>query len=277
MIQNHDFLKDIKLLQGLDDEERTALAALMEDVQFADGQQIFKEDDVGGIFYVLRAGWIELSIEDEDNKKVVIDRLGPGEVFGELSLLDGGTRTATATALTEVQAVSLKRPEFLDFLRRRPDASLDLLSALAKRLRQADALLKARVENPNLLIEEQATLPQRIADAVAAFGGSWAFILTFAGITAGWITVNSILGEPLDPFPFILLNLALSTLAALQGPVIMMSQNRQDAKDRIRAEADFHVNVKAEAEILELHDKLDRLRLELNLKLENLTRRLPRA
>ena len=94
---------------------------------------------------------------------------------------------------------------------------------------------------------------------------------------AGWITVNSILGEPLDPFPFILLNLALSTLAALQGPVIMMSQNRQDAKDRIRAEADFHVNVKAEAEILELHDKLDRLRLELNLKLENLTRRLPRA
>jgi CRP/FNR family cyclic AMP-dependent transcriptional regulator len=277
VIQNHDFLKDIKLLQGLDDEERTALAALMEDVTFTDGQQIFKEDDVGGIFYVLRSGWIELSIEDEDNKKVVIDRLGPGEVFGELSLLDGGTRTATATALTEVQAVSLKRPEFLDFLRRRPDASLDLLSALAKRLRQADALLKARVENPNLIIEEQATWPQRIADGVASFGGSWAFILTFAGITAGWITINSILGEPLDPFPFILLNLALSTLAALQGPVIMMSQNRQDAKDRIRAEADFHVNVKAEAEILELHDKLDRLRLELNLKLESLTRRLPRA
>jgi uncharacterized membrane protein len=277
MATNPELLRDIVLLQTMDDEERASLASVMEEVRFPNGHLLFKECDEGGICYIIGAGWVELSVIDDLGEKVVVDILGPGELFGELSLLDGGKRSTSAHALSDVDAVALKRSDFLDFLRKKPDASLDILSALAKRLRNADALLKQRVQDPNKLIEEKITLGDRLADSVASFGGSWRFIIVFALITIVWMAVNSAIGAPFDPYPFILLNLVLSTLAAVQAPVILMSQNRQDTKDRIRAEADYHVNVKAEAEITQLHEKVDKLRVELNLKLESLSRRLPRS
>ena len=200
--------------------------------------------------------------------------LEPGELCGELSLLDGGTRSTTAQALTDVEVLVLERPELLDFLKKQPHASLELIVALAKRIRRADSLIKQRVQDPNELIAEKITFGDRVADMVAAFGGSWKFIITFTSIMAVWMLFNLLYGKPFDPFPFILLNLALSALAALQAPVIMMSQNRQDAKDRIRSEADYRVNVKAEVEIAELHEKLDRMRGELKLQIGDLAAKL---
>ena len=268
MPANAAYLKDISLFQWMDDAERGAIALLMDEARLEAGRQLFHERDQGSICYVLRSGRIELSIEDENRAKLIVDVLEPGELCGELSLLDGGTRSTTAIALTDVEVLVLERQELIDFLRKQPDASLDLFAALTKRIRRADALVRQRVQDPNELIEKQGiSLGERVADRVASFGGSWRFIFTFFGAMVIWVLLNTAFGGHFDPYPFILLNLFLSALAALQAPVIMMSQNRQDAKDRIRSEADYRVNVKAEVEIAELHEKLDKMRGEINLAL----------
>jgi CRP/FNR family transcriptional regulator, cyclic AMP receptor protein len=265
MPANAAFLKDIQLFMPMDDAERAAVAEIMDEVTFKEGQQLFHERDQGGICYIIRSGRIELSVTDEGREKLVLDVLEPGELCGELSLLDGGNRSTTAIALTDVEALVLERPEFVSFLRKQPDASLDVLSALAKRIRRADKLLKQRVQDPNALIEGGATLGQRVADTVASFGGSWSFIGLFMATMATWILWNLVGPYRFDPAPFMGFNLILSMLAALQAPVIMMSQNRQDAKDRVRSEADYRVNVRAMVEIAELHEKFDRLRGELKI------------
>jgi uncharacterized membrane protein len=273
MPANPEILKDIPLFQWMDDAERAQVAAIMDELTFKAGQQLFHEHDQGGACFILRSGRIELSVVDERKEKLVVDVLDPGELCGEYSLLDGGTRVNTATALDEVEVLSLERPDFVDFLKKQPDASLDVLKALTKRIRRADRLLKQRVQDPNEIIEEGETLGDRVADVVASFGGSWKFIILFTTMMAVWMLLNSLLGLRFDPFPFILLNLALSALAALQAPVIMMSQNRQDAKDRIRSEADYKINVKAEVGIAELHEKIDKLRGELNIAVQGMTPR----
>ncbi|MCU1282616.1 MAG: cyclic nucleotide-binding protein, partial [bacterium] len=265
MPANAAFMKDIQLFMPMDDDERAAVAEIMDEVTIKEGQQLFHERDQGGICYVIRSGRIELSVTDEGGEKLVLDVLEPGELCGELSLLDGGTRSTTAVALPEVEALVLERPEFVSFLRKQPDASLDVLSALAKRIRRADRLLKQRVQDPNALIEGGATLGQRVADSVASFGGSWRFIGLFFGVMLSWIAFNKLSPYQFDPAPFMGFNLILSMLAALQAPVIMMSQNRQDAKDRVRSEADYRVNVRAMVEIAELHEKFDRIRGELKI------------
>ncbi|HEX9103196.1 MAG TPA: DUF1003 domain-containing protein [Polyangia bacterium] len=265
MPANAAFLKDIPLFSPMDDTERAAVAEIMDEATFKAGQQLFHERDQGGICYVIRSGRIELSVTDEGGEKLVIDVLEPGELCGELSLLDGGNRSTTAVALTDVEALVLERDEFVAFLRKQPDASLDVLSALAKRIRRADKLLKQRVQDPNELIEGGATLGDRVADVVASFGGSWRFIGIFLLTMATWILWNLVGRYKFDPAPFMGFNLILSMLAALQAPIIMMSQNRQDAKDRVRSEADYRVNVRAMVEIAELHEKLDRFRGELRL------------
>jgi CRP/FNR family cyclic AMP-dependent transcriptional regulator len=264
MAANSTWLKDIQLFAPMDDQERAALASYLDEVSFKAGQQLFHERDQGGVCYVIRSGRIELSVTDENQQKLIVDVLEPGELCGELSLLDGGSRSTTAVALTDVETLALERPELIDFLRKKPDAALDLLAALAKRIRRADRLLKQRVQDPNEIIEGAATLGERVADAVASFGGSWRFIFMFLGFMVVWVILNAT-GIRWDVYPYILLNLFLSMLAALQAPVIMMSQNRQDAKDRVRSEADYRVNVKAMVEIAELHEKLDKLRGELKL------------
>jgi CRP/FNR family transcriptional regulator, cyclic AMP receptor protein len=265
MPANAAFLKDIPLFMPMDDSERAAVAELMDEVTFKAGQQLFHERDQGGICYVIRTGRIELSVLDESGERLVLDVLEPGELCGELSLLDGGNRSTTAVALTEVEMLVLEREEFLSFLRKQPDASLDVLSALAKRIRRADKLLKQRVQDPNELIEGGATLGDRVADVVASFGGSWRFIGIFMATMATWILWNLVGRYKFDPAPFMGFNLILSMLAALQAPIIMMSQNRQDAKDRVRSEADYRVNVRAMVEIAELHEKFDRMRGEIRL------------
>ena len=273
MAANPEFLRDIALFQWMDDTERDQVAALMDEITFKEASSSSTSTIRASSCYILRSGRVELSVIDERKQKLVVDVLEPGELCGEYSLLDGGTRSNTATALEEVEALSLERPDFMDFLKRQPDASLDVLKALTKRIRRTDRMLKQRVQDPQEIIEEGETLGDRVADLVASFGGSWKFIILFGAMMAAWMLLNTIFGMHFDPYPFILLNLALSTLAALQAPVIMMSQNRQDAKDRIRSEADYQVNVKAEVGIAELHEKIDKLRGELNLAVQGMTPR----
>jgi CRP/FNR family cyclic AMP-dependent transcriptional regulator len=264
-----ELLTSVPFFQTLDADERAAVSALMREEMIAAGTTVFREADSGGILYIISRGKIELSVIDEDRRKVVVDILADGEFFGELSLLDGGGRSATAVAVEEVRAFCLEREPFLDLLRRRPQVALDVLAAFAKRFRKTDELLRRRVPNPNEVVEERETFGERVADGVARFGGSWSFISAFGAFLVSWILINTVFvigrtkGEPFDPFPFILLNLFLSMLAAIQAPVIMMSQNRQDAKDRIRSELDYQVNLKAELEIMQLHEKFDELRREI--------------
>jgi uncharacterized membrane protein len=270
MAADPELLTNIPFFQTLDAEERTAVAALMKEEKIPAATTVFRENDPGGVLYIITKGAIELSVIGEDRNKVVVDILQAGEFFGEVSLLDGGGRSATAIATEEVEAYALDREPFLGLLRRRPEAALDVLGAVARRFRKTDELLRRRVPNPNDVVEERETLGDRVADAVAKFGGSWAFMFTFGGILFVWILLNTIVlifrtqsGEPFDPYPFILLNLVLSMLAAIQAPVIMMSQNRQDAKDRIRSELDYQVNLKSELGIMQLHEKFDELRREI--------------
>jgi uncharacterized membrane protein len=263
-----EVLQGIPFFQTLNNEERSAVAALMKEARFAAGATVFREKDAGGVLYVIRGGKVELSVVGDDGAKVVVDVLEPGEFFGEMSLLDGEGRSTSAVAVDELEAYSLAREEFLSLLRRRADVALDVMSALARRMRKTDELLRRRVPNPNEVADEQETFGERVADGVARFGGSWSFIFSFGAVLLSWVIINTILirnigNEPFDPYPFILLNLFLSMIAALQAPVIMMSQNRQDSRDRIRSELDYQVNLKAEMEIMQLHDKFDRLREEL--------------
>ncbi len=224
-----EMLKSVPFFQTLDDDERSAVAALMHDERIPAATTLFRENDPGGVLYIISRGQVELSVIGEDGKKVVVDVLEPGEFFGEVSLLDGGGRTATAMAREDIEVFRLEREPFLNLLRRRPEVALDVLAAFARRFRKTDELLRRRVPNPNEVVEGSETFGERVADQVARFGGSWRFIGSFGAILVVWVLLNTLLilgrgNEPFDPYPFILLNLFLSMLAALQAPVIMMSQ-----------------------------------------------------
>jgi uncharacterized membrane protein len=257
-------LADVGFFKLLDDDERAVLAQQIEHRTIPAGTTIFREGDPGGIMYLIRSGQVELWLYDEDRKRVVLATFEQGDFFGELSLLDQERRSATATTLSDTEVLMIDRTDLQLLFKQKPDAALDVISALGNRLRFTSQIVRSRAaRNPNEVIEERLTIGDRLADKLAAFGGSWTFILIFGALLIGWMIFNSITAQPFDPFPFILLNLVLSSLAALQAPVIMMSQNRADAKDRIRAELDYRVNVKAETEVAEVHAKIDELRQDL--------------
>jgi CRP/FNR family cyclic AMP-dependent transcriptional regulator len=264
MSTDAQLLADIPIFQLLDNEEQAVLAQHIERRRFAAGATIFRDGDRGDAMFVIRSGEVELWLYDEDRQRVALNTFTGGDLFGELSLLDSEPRAATATALTDTDVLVIDREDLRLLFSKKPDAALDILAILGQRLRQTDQLIRARAaRNANEVIAERLTLGQRLADRIAAFGGSWNFITLFGLVLISWMIVNSLLAQPFDPFPFILLNLVLSSLAALQAPVIMMSQNRADVKDRIRAELDYQVNLKAEMEIAALHEKVDALREEL--------------
>jgi len=256
-------LRQASFFAPLDDDELDVLAAHIDEQSFAAGQTVFHEGDPGGTMHVVLQGRIDTFINDGDGERLVLDEVRPGGIFGELSLLDGGARSASAVAVERTRTFRIDRDDLERLFAKKPGAALDILAVLGRRLRNADKMLSERVaRNANEVIAEKATLGDRIADGVARFGGSWTFIFSFAAVLLAWVALNTlaVVGrEPFDPYPFILLNLFLSMLAAVQAPVIMMSQNRQDAKDRVRSELDYQVNLKAEVEIMELHDKLERL------------------
>ncbi|MEZ5352496.1 MAG: DUF1003 domain-containing protein [Bryobacteraceae bacterium] len=261
-----DFLKRVPLFSRLDNEERAVLSTHIEVRQFDPHQPIFRRGEAGGRGYVLIEGRVRVTLIDDDQQEVTLQEPGPGGIFGFASLLEGTVHQTAAVALEYTLCLEIDRDDLRNLLQKKPDAGMDMLAELGRRLHTAQRLVQTRsLRNPNELIEQRATLGDRVADSVARFGGSWRFIIIFGAVLAAYTTWNVVLGaRAWDPYPFILLNLFLSMLAAIQAPVIMMSQNRQDAKDRLRGELDFDVNRRSESEIRglslrvnQLHEKME--------------------
>lgn len=255
-------LARVPLFQRLEPHELEQLAEDVEQVNYQAGEVIFHEYDTGDALYVVEEGSVRIWVTDEDVQQVTLTELNPGQFFGELAVLDRGQRSSSASALTDTHLHRLSSDNFQKFLMAHPDCAVDVICEIGARLRQTNLLVAQRASrNVNEVMERKYTVGQRVADRVAAFGGSWTFIFIFGGILLTWMATNTFLlaqighgenGAQWDPYPYILLNLLLSTLAALQAPVIMMSQNRAAEKDRLAAEQDFKVNLKSELMLEEL-------------------------
>jgi uncharacterized membrane protein len=254
-------LKHVPLFELLDEEEAAVLAAQINVRQFAPRQRIFKIGDPASSAYIVMSGSVEVTTVDEDKQELVIDQPGHGSFFGFASMLDQTPHQSNAMAMEETTCLEVDRDDIATLIQRKPMAGLDMLTVLGRQFHASQRLIQLRANrNANEMIEDESTAGERIADAVARFGGSWAFIIMFAIVLIIYSGANIILqGRAWDPYPFILLNLFLSMLAAIQAPVIMMSQNRQDTKDRLRSELDFDVNRRAESEIQSLSHKLNLL------------------
>ena len=259
-------LREVPLFSEMDEQEVAGIRDIMDVMKFKAGQVIIREGETGDLFYVITEGRVEVIIRDADGSDVVLHEAGPGDFFGELSMLTNAPRSARIHAVEDVTTLVLERDEFFDFLRKHTHAAIDVLVELGGRLHENDAILRRMASrNVNEVEEERMTLGQRVADRVADTIGSWPFIIIQTIILITWIILN-VIGwiKSWDPYPFILLNLMLSFQAAYSGPVIMMSQNRQAAKDRLAAEVDHDVNTKAELEINNLVRRMDEMELSLD-------------
>jgi uncharacterized membrane protein len=258
---DRQLLRDVPLFALLDDDELDVLAARLELRSFAARQRIYKIGDPGATAFVVVAGSVRVSTIDEDHQDVIVDEVTAGQFFGFASMLDQTAHQTHAVALESTECLQVDREDIATLILQKPHSGLDMLTVLGQQLHASQQLVRGRAaRNPNEMIEADATFGERIADAVAGFGGSWTFILTFLGTLVVYTAANIALRRSAwDPYPFILLNLFLSMLAALQAPVIMMSQNRQDTKDRLRGELDYDVNRRAAADIQALAGKMNRL------------------
>lgn len=260
-------LARVTFFKRLERDELEGLATRVERIEFEPGATIFSENDKGDALYVVDSGSVRIWILDEDAKPVTLAELPEGHFFGELAVLDRGPRSTNASAVTSTVLHRLSSDDFQQFLLQHPEASIDVICEIGARMRQTNQLVMTRVtRNINVEMEEKATLGQRVADKVASFGGSWTFILLYIFFLVVWMGLNSYVlvrhRADFDPFPYILLNLMLSMTAALQAPIIMMSQNRQGEKDRLRADLDYQVNLKNELSLAEVLRRLDVLESE---------------
>ena len=255
-------LARVPLFKRLEPHELEHLAEEVDQVNYKAGETIFNEHDRGDALYILEEGNVRIWVYDEDVKEVTLAELKPGDFFGELAVLDRGERSSSATAVTDIHLHRLSSDDFQKFLIDHPDAAIDVICEIAQRMRQTNLLVSQRASrNINVEMEAKSTIGQRIADKVASFGGSWTFIIIYLTFLIAWMAFNTFVlihygrgeeGAQFDPYPYILLNLMLSMTAALQAPIIMMSQYRAAEKDRLAAEQDFKVNLKSELMLEEL-------------------------
>jgi len=274
-VSNKDFLAKIPIFKDLSANDLEVLAGLWKQHPAAQGEVLFRKGDPGSSMFIIEEGIIEISVPDELQKKDIrVSVLHRGEFFGELSILDGLPRTAKASITEDARLIEMKRDDFIKFLLERPSVAILMVTEIGKRLRATNELVTSLAsKNVNEEIDEQMSFGDRLADKIADFGGSWKFIITFAVLLASWIVLNSILllFKPFDEYPFVFLNLVLALITAFQAPMIMMSQNRAQKKDRLRAELDYQVNVKSELMLQQMHAKVDELRAaELQLIQETL-------
>lgn len=261
MACNPEVLKHVPLFALLDEEETAVLASQVRLKTFAPRQRIYKMGDPSGAAYVVVSGRVRVSTVDQDQQEVVVDEPSHGEFFGFASMLEQTSHQTDAEAVDEAVCLEVNRNDIAVLLQRKPLAGMDMLTVLGRQFHASQQLVRVRANrHPNEVIERDATFGERVADIVAGFGGSWTFIMAFSIGLAIYMTIDAALGKKAwDPYPYILLNLFLSMLAAIQAPIIMMSQNRQDTKDRLRGELDYDVNRRAEAEIQGLARKLNLL------------------
>jgi CRP/FNR family cyclic AMP-dependent transcriptional regulator len=261
MACNPEVLKHVPLFALLDEEETAVLAGQVRLKTFAPRQRIYKIGDAGGQAYVVVSGRVRVATVDQDQQEVVVDEPSHGEFFGFASMLEQTPHQTEASAIDEAVCLEVDQKDIAVLLQRKPLAGMDMLRVLGRQFHASQQLVRLRANrHPNDVIEKDATYGERIADIVAGFGGSWTFIILFGVALAIYMTADAKLGSRAwDPYPYILLNLFLNMLAALQAPIIMMSQNRQDTKDRLRGELDYDVNRRSAAEIQGLARKLNLL------------------
>jgi uncharacterized membrane protein len=261
------FLANISLFQQLDDDERGVLASAMLERPVKVGEVLFKAGDPGDSMFIVQTGKVELYVKDKAGQKIVLHVSEPGEFFGELSLLDGGSRTATGNVTEEGTLLVLDREDLQQLFRKRPDAALDMLAAMGRMTRKANALLQARVSrNVNEQVEQaRDNIVMRTADWVANYSGSISFLILHVIVFAAYITYNSAFEPPysFDPFPFNFLTMTVSLEAIILSTLLLFSGNRQGARDRIRADIEYEVNLKAELEVAHLHEKTDHMHEEM--------------
>ena len=270
------FLAQIKLFAQLDDDERGVLAQSVHNRTVPAGEVLFRAGEPGDSMFIVESGSIELFVKDNVGQKIVLHTAKPGDFFGELSLIDGGSRTASACATEAASLVVLDREDLLQLFEKRPEAALDLLTAMGGMTRKANALLRARVaRNVNEAVEHQSSLLDRIADVIAAFSGSMAFLLGNLGWFLIWIGLNTLPGlHHFDPYPFGLLTMIVSLEAIFLSCFVLISQDRQSAKDRVRSDVEYEVNIKAELEVAHLHEKTDQMYEDILERFNRLERAL---
>jgi uncharacterized membrane protein len=271
-------LAEVPLFQALDAAERATLAAEVETVRVAAGKLLFAYGDPGDSLYVVRAGEVEIFNKNDTGERIVLETARRGDFFGEISLLDGGPRTASAVATQDLEAVVVDRASLEGFLRQHPAAAMDLLAAAGRRLRETNKLLRRTVSRDvNEVVEDKRTEVMKIADWISEFSGSLPFLFIHCGLFAAWIVLNT---GPLartalggwDPFPYGFLTMCVSLEAIILSVFVLLSQNRQVARDRLRNDVEYQVNLKAELEIAHLHEKFDHQNAEVLERLAALER-----
>jgi CRP/FNR family cyclic AMP-dependent transcriptional regulator len=271
-------LADVPLFQALDATERSTLASSVSTVDFPAGTRVFRRGDPGGSLYVVSRGLVDISVETTTGDRVLLDQLGPGDFFGEISLLDGRERTADATAADETRAFEIDRADLEELFRKHPDAALDVLGVIGRRLREADRLLQSQSSvSPNQEVSERTTPVQRVAEALARFSGSIPFLVWHALLFLAWIVVNVNLlpyVRAFDPFPFGFLTMAVSLESIFLSCFVLIAQSRQAAGDRIRSDVEYAANIRAGKEVTQLHGKVDTLYAEIMARLALLDRTL---
>jgi uncharacterized membrane protein len=270
-------LGEIEHLRELSGGERAALAEKIDLMRYAAGQTIFNLGDPGHALYIVRAGEVEIYVKNDQGEKIVLETAKPGDIFGEVSLLDDGPRTAWVSAISAVEVLRLDRAHFEDYVRQHTPAALNLLSVAARRLRKSDEFIRRTItRNVNDVAEEQQTALTRIADAVPLMVGNLPSTVLHGVLFAAWITINlGIVGglRKFDPYPFGLLSVIISLEAIFLTLFVLTSQNRQRARDRIRSDIEFETSINTEVKIARLHEKVDKLTEEHYEVLEN-TRKL---
>jgi CRP/FNR family cyclic AMP-dependent transcriptional regulator len=255
-------LRQVPLFESLDDATARELCGLIETVDCPANQVLFHAGDVGDAMYVIESGKVRICVQARDGHEMTLAELGRGDFFGEMALLDGERRSADAVVAEDARLALLSREHFLSFMRSSPDVALEMLTALANRLRHTDELLRhSATRNVNVEAAAQLTLADRAADIIAEFGGSWKFIFAAVLFFNTWVLINTWLlaDRAFDVYPYLLLSTGINMLAVLQAPIILMSQNRQSHKDRLRAEIDYQVNLKNELALNEIIQRLKTL------------------
>jgi uncharacterized membrane protein len=277
-------IEDVEFFKLLGDEDRLALAEVVDLIKLGNGETLFRAGDPGEGLFLMRSGEVELSVRDNAGQKIILDITKSGDFFGEIALLDSGARTASAVALTDSELIELDRDDLLLLFQKKPDAALSMLAAMGRMTRKADELLRTRVSrNVNEEIEENLTVVQRIADWLAAFSGSMNFLFIHAAWFGIWIVLNTLI-LPLNPdgtrgfdsYPFGLLTMIVSLEAIFLATFVLISQNRQVEKDKVRSDIEYDVNIKAEMEVGELHQKIDHVHAEMLRRFTTLEKMLAR-
>jgi CRP/FNR family cyclic AMP-dependent transcriptional regulator len=262
-------LEDMEFFKLLGEEDRRALAEVVDLIRLKDSETLFRAGDPGESLFLVRSGEVELYVRDNAGQKIILDIVRPGDFFGEIALLDAGARTATAVSVADSELIELDRDDLLLLFGKKPDAALSMLAAMGRMTRKADELLRTRVSrNVNEEVEENLTVVQRVADWLAWFSGSIAFLVLHAVWFGAWILLNvGLIRVPglsgFDPFPFGLLTMIVSLEAIFLATFVLISQNRQVEKDKVRGDIEYDVNIKAEMEVGELHQKIDHIHAEM--------------